>query len=353
MPSSYHWKTAAVYKEAADTVTVVFDTNRQPIHYLAGQYINITLLINNEPVTRAYSLSSAPDKDEKPAITVKRVADGIMSNYIVSHAEEISDWRAEGPHGHFFASSECRQPIVLIAGGSGITPLYSMLKYYLKTSDAKIMLIYASRNPEESIFMKALNYMEQVYSQRLSIWHCFSKRNRETIPGCKYFLDSRISPLVLKKLIRMHEQEDMRKADYFLCGPAGLILLAEESLAALGIPPSRVRREYFQPPALRTTAINLPSTPQEVLFHFYEQTNLLEVNPGNTILEAALKERIPVPYSCKTGTCGICIGKLLSGSVHMKQNYSLKEEDVNNGYILLCQSHPLGGEISIDAGALS
>ncbi|HYH14997.1 MAG TPA: 2Fe-2S iron-sulfur cluster-binding protein [Flavisolibacter sp.] len=345
----YQWKTAAIIREATDAVTIVFDSGQEPFTYLPGQFVNVGLRIDGQFVSRSYSLSTSPD-EEWPAITVKKVEGGIMSTYIVDHAEEIKEWTVEGPHGLFFLSDEAKDfnHIVFIAGGSGITPIYAMLKYALMHTSAKVTLVYTSKAWAGKIFSTALLRITQAYPDRLQLHLTLSQADAEeaSVSNC---LSGRLTKLVLKKLLKKSAAPDAGLTHYFICGPNGLIALAEETLAALEVKGEHIHKEYFTTEGLAKDEVDLPDSTQEVLLHFYEQSNLLEVAPGQTILDAALTDKIELPYSCKNGTCGKCTGKLLSGQVHMSQNFVLNKEHVQEGYILLCQSHPLTSDVTVEA----
>jgi ring-1,2-phenylacetyl-CoA epoxidase subunit PaaE len=345
----YNWKTASVVKETEDAVTIIFETNGQRFSYKPGQFVNLQQIIGEEAVSRSYSLSSSPDEDEKPAITIKKVDGGIMSNYVFHHAEEISQWEVDGPHGSFFADPQLLndKPIVLIGGGSGITPLYSILKTFLKHSNAAIFLIDCNRTWNDVVFAKGLTYLEGVYADRLRVHHFLSRETERTdFPG-RNIKTEKLNKLVLKKKLKKLLAEKISEAEYFLCGPNGLIKLSKEALESLEIPSAQIHTEYFSPADEENAVIELPQTTKEVLLHYYEQTNLLEVHPGKSILEKALEDKIPLSYSCKNGTCGKCTAKQTAGKVHMMKNYALTEDEVKKGFILLCQSHPLDDEVII------
>lgn len=348
---SYTWTTACIYRETADTVTIVFNEGSELFHFKAGQFINLTLTINAEKVTRAYSLSSCPGYDEHPAITVKQVDGGLMSTYILKHAEEIEEWDIEGPHGFFHLTAETQSSkwVVLIGGGSGITPLYSILKYLLRSTSVNVLLINTNKTERDVIFGKALMRIRQSFLHRFKTVYAFTKE----MPADTWFSDEivggRLTRIRLKKLIKEFTGVEYLNAHYYLCGPNGLLQLATDALQSFEIPAIQVFKEIFQP-AEQENSVQLPNVAQEVLLHHYERTNLLEIVPGKTILDAALEDHVPVQYSCKNGTCGICIGKLTSGKVHMKQNYALQQEQLDNGLVLLCQSHPLTADVTIEVG---
>lgn len=347
----HRWKTAHIIQETADAVTIVFDTRGQRFDYKAGQFINVCLDIKGNRVVRSYSLSSAPGFDHQPAISLKRVPDGLASNYILEQARSFSHWEIEGPFGSFGLpdSPNAAQSLVFIAGGSGITPIYSMIKSALIHTTLPIRLIYSNKKPEETIFYDALQTLREKHPARLQIQHVFTGQLPEGSMKDSDHIKGRLNRLVLKKLIGSPKTSGHHSTHYFLCGPEGLIKTGNEALVALGVPPEQIRLEYFTPPEAEDKT-SLPDQTLEVQFHFYEQTNLMDVNPGETILEAALKDRIPVPYSCKGGTCGVCTARLTAGKVHMRQNYALNETQINNGYVLLCQSHPLNDEVTVEIG---
>lgn len=348
MPNSYKWKTAGIIKETNDALTIVFDTGNTVFNFTAGQFVNLTFVLDNTPIIRSYSLSNAPDEDEKPAITVKRVAGGLISNYIFDNATQINYWEVNGPYGSFYVSPELqnKKNIVLIGGGSGMSPLNSILKYYLKHTNASITLINCNRTWEDVIFKYALNFLERTFSDRLFVWHVLSRASRNELYSCKNFSAGKLNKLILKKWLKKELGVHLNEADYFVCGPKGLLQLAMDSLASLNVNASQIHFEYFITPQ-NDSPISLPDTPKEVLFHYYEQSNLLEVKPGTTILAAALEEKMPINYSCKNGTCGLCIGKQTTGKIHMRKNLALTEEQVNEGYVLLCQSHPIDDYVTV------
>jgi ferredoxin-NADP reductase len=345
----YFWKTTCIIRETTQSVTVIFDTQGDVFSFKAGQFVNLTLSINGESVTRSYSLSSAPEHDAHPAITVKAVEAGIMSNYILNHAEEIQEWEIDGPHGFFHVTAEtenCKW-VVLIGGGSGITPLYSILKQLLLTSFTNILLVDSNKYEANVIFANALAYMQQVFSDRLKIVQVFTGSAETHTPRWSEIIQGRLSRIRLKKIIRQHLGDEYLNAQYFVCGPDGLLQHATEVISGLEVPQHQFHQEYFQAKA-KEINVSLPQEMQEVLIHHMERSNLLEVEPGKTILETALQDHVQVPYSCKKGTCGICVAKLVEGDVYMRQNYVLPNDRVNEGYILLCQSHPLNNNVTVE-----
>jgi len=311
--------------------------------------LNVKCVIDGSAVSRSYSLCSAPGVDDRTAITVKRVEGGLMSAFICDYAEQISEWRVDGPHGLFHPDEGVvsSEDVVFVAGGSGITPVFSIIKYLLNHTAARLTLVYSNRTPEETIYRHALLSLQEQYSERLNICFVFTKADASIQLLDGDFLRGRITPLILKKLLKKSNIPLDRPVHYYLCGPEGLITMAEKTLSGLGVDGQFVHKEYFTPPTNDDKNVSLPDTTLEVLIQLYEQTNLLEINPGKTILEAALEDRMAVPNSCRSGTCGMCVAKLVSGTVHMRQNFALNETMIKEGYVLLCQSHPLDNRVTV------
>ncbi|MES2374504.1 MAG: iron-sulfur cluster-binding domain-containing protein [Bacteroidota bacterium] len=342
------WKTEKVIQETLDTKTIVFNPGSESFTYKAGQFINLSTKINGVMESRSYSLSSSPG-ETFPAVTVKRIGGGLVSNYIHEYADTITEWTIEGPQGLFHIPDESSTQYAFIAGGSGITPIYSMVNDVLRNSAAEIFLLYTSKHIESKIFHSNLQQLEQQYTERLRIQYVLTSEQGQSTPSTSHVL-GRLNRLMLKKILKGHLGEKMNECELFVCGPPGLISLSEEVFSTLQIDPIKIHKEYFQPPVIEVPTIKIQESILEVLLHVREQTNLLSVQPGTSILDSALEDKIDMAYSCKSGTCGKCVGKLLAGKIHMHHNYALTEDQLHQGYILLCQSIPLNELVEIEVG---
>ncbi len=349
----HFWKTRSVIRETADVVTVTFDPGSEAFRYRAGQFINLSLNISQKKITRSYSLSSTPGADEYPAITVKATEDGFASRYIVEHAASITEWEVEGPHGVFYPDEDIlkREQLVLVGGGSGITPLFSQLKYFLQYTSATVTLIYSNRDQGDIIFAEALRFYEAIYKGRLKIWYVFTGTGYDAALF-ENRVEGRITRLMLRKLLRKELQEKVQDAACFLCGPTGFIDTATAALEEMSIPAGQVFREYFKPPA-EIAPVALPEQPLEVVINHEGRSVRLLVKPGKTILQAAIDNSVAVNYSCQSGTCGTCAAQLLSGKIQMVKNFALSGHLVQMGYVLLCQSHPAEGPVSVQTARLT
>ncbi|ULQ58240.1 iron-sulfur cluster-binding domain-containing protein [Flavihumibacter rivuli] len=347
------WKALSLLQETGDSITIKFDTMGSPFDYQPGQYIDLGFEWKGELLRRSYSLSSVPGLDENPAITVKRVEGGLVSSILTGQPDSIKEWMIEGPFGQFTpgSSSKPAKHYVLLAGGSGITPLYAIAKYLLHFSDATITLVYASRNWESTIFGQELLYLSQSFSHRLKLLFALSAEKDEGLLPPQALFKGRLTRLALKKILRPVLQENADgSSEIFICGPQGLNEMGIEVMKELGVDESGIHLEWFNPVSIDPEEGELED--QQVLIHFYEQTNLLDVKAGQSILAAALGDRIPVSYSCQTGTCGRCAAKLVSGKVKMAANYALNKDDLNAGLVLLCQAYPGDDQVTVSVNGV-
>lgn len=345
------WVTRKVTWETKDAVTIEFEKVESGFNYLPGQFINVSQVINGEKITRSYSLSSSPDLDTYPAITVKRVKDGLMSNYLVDYAEQIRELEIEGPYGSFvpLESSYQSKNVVLLSGGSGITPLLSIAKSLLsKSADVQLTLIYANRNWYDVIFADAIEAIILQYKDRLTVFHALSQHDGTKLVFGGNLIEGKLSKLLVKKLLKQLIYGKPIETHFFICGPSGLMRIYQEVLKSLEVSETEVFIEQFTAEDEPAELLNLPEITHEVLVHFYEQTHLIEIPPATSLLSAALKEGISFGHSCKSGTCGSCVALLTSGKVIMLKNYALTESEVAQGMILLCQSYPSSEDITIE-----
>lgn len=350
----YKWNTHKIVKETGDTITIHFDTAQDTFTYLPGQFLNIKIVINEELVIRSYSFSSKPS-DEFPSITVKRVIGGKMSNHLVDNAIFISTWEIEAPFGNFVLEKRVSEhaQIVLLAGGSGISPLFSMLKSIDKTTKTPL-LIYGNKSPEETIFWDELEAMKE--NRQLNPYYSFTS---DRFASSKInHIAGRFSMFMLRSIIRK-QIAMLEDAHYYICGPVGLMELYLEALLGLNISLGQIHTEYFDPVPEKNQVIENDGTCKDVIVNYfqenyindevqtYECTSLIEVKATQSLLDAMKEHNIKVPNSCKNGTCGTCWAVKTDGEVRMVNNHALTEQDISESIILLCQSYPMDQEVTI------
>ncbi|TLV01045.1 ferredoxin--NADP reductase [Dyadobacter luticola] len=334
-----------IRNEASDSKTFVFESmDGARIDYKAGQFLTFLIQMHGHEVRRSYSMSSAPGTDLNPAITVKRVPNGEISRFWIDHVKVGDTFDALPPSGRFVLDEAGENPrdLILIGAGSGITPLFSLLKQTLKTSETDhVTLIYASRNSSNTLFWDEIETWQKHYPERLSVIHIHSQP-ADDWNGIR----GRINNTRLEQLINKSLRFDRADARFFICGPFDLMRSTEITLHFMGFSNAQIRKENF--------VITSPPPPppdsfsHKILLHFRKQMHHLLVPAHTTVLDAALAEGIHLPYSCKGGRCASCAGICKNGKIHMSVNEVLTDRDLKDGWILTCSAYVDSDDVIIE-----
>ncbi|WP_373514909.1 2Fe-2S iron-sulfur cluster-binding protein [Persicitalea sp.] len=331
-----------IIQETADTKTFVLEPvddislAYRPGDASPGQFLTFLLHLENHEVRRSYSMSSAPGIDALPAITIKRVANGEVSRYWHDRVKVDTILNALPPAGRFTLDSpENDEPrdLFLVAAGSGITPLFSILKHALTYEPtSRVTLLYASRRERSIIFNDQLEEWQQRYPDRLEIIHILSQPSDDWT-GRR----GRINNYRLENIVRKRLNFATERARFFLCGPFELMRVAEITLLFMGFAPAQIRKENFvidtvPPPPKK-------SEPHTIRLNFHGDERELEVPAYTSILQAALNNSIPIQYSCKGGRCGTCAAICRAGEMRMSLNDVLTERDLAQGWVLTCTGY--------------
>lgn len=319
--------------EKYNVKTFVFERpDGQAIPYKAGQFLTFLIELNGREVRRSYSMSSAPDIDPYPAITVKRVANGEVSRLWIDHVQVGDMFQSLPPSGRFVLEDESNSShdIVLIGAGSGITPLLSLLKEALFHKPlTNITLIYANRNEKETLFMTEISALKEQFPDRLKIQHIHSQPDDEW-NGMR----GRINNTRLERFVFDALKFDRRLARFFICGPFDLMRSLEITLHYLGFKSDQIRKENFVISKIPPPPII--SNPHTISLEFGGEKFPLLVPAHTTVLDAALQNGIKLPYSCRGGRCATCAVVKKAGALHMTFNEVLTDRDLANGWILTC-----------------
>jgi len=344
-------KIKEVRKETIDTSTLIFEKPKRPIVYQPGQFLTLILPIKGKEVRRSYSLCTSPYTDEYPAITVKRVESGKVSNYLNDHMKRGDIFDVMEAAGHFVPKLEEGQvkKYILFSGGSGITPLISIIKSILKIEpESKITLVYQNRNEKSIIFKGDLEKIKAAYPGRFSQIDVLSQPEANWV-GYKGRMDAAMSSDILMDI----SGNKISAAEYFLCGPTGFMQTIFDTLIEFEVPENQLHKESFYSGEPKSKSIETVKADD----HEYDVKIILDgkeygvhVTQNKTILEAALDQDIVMPFSCQSGLCTACRGKLLHGKVDMAEDAGLSEEEFIEGYILNCVSRPLGPDVKIEVG---
>lgn len=333
-----------IRKETEDTITICF---KQPglrkIKYQAGQYITLILRINGRKYARPYSFSSAPSVDAALEVTVKRVPNGIVSNYINNELKVGDVVEVLEPMGDFTCEN-CHpmQTIFLWGIGSGITPLFSIIKDVLhKFRGTAIHLIYGNKNQESTIFRNQLSLLKQEYPTVFFMTNFYSQS--DNVIESNSIHKGRISSEFVTNLVA--QQKNLNESVHYICGPKGLKDTIQSSLMDLDVPSSSIFVEEFELVIDPKELEDIKDSKVTVFFQG-EQSEIF-VTKGKSILDVALDNDIELPYSCQTGNCSSCKGKLKEGQLKML-GLTKEREDLAQDEFLLCCSYPLVSEVNIE-----
>ena len=349
-------RVAQVVQETNDANSIRFELPpdlRDRFAFRAGQHLTLRVTIDGEEVRRNYSLCTSPDEHDW-MVTVKRIGGGLFSNWVGDTLKVGDMVDVMPPHGSFttqFDPTRSRH-LVGIAGGSGITPIMSLIKTALKDEpNSRFTLLYGNRDSSAVIFLETLAGLKDKHLGRLEIYHFLDQEEQdiELFNGIlnRERLEEAVSALV----------PDSAEVDsWFICGPGPMMDAAEGVLFDRNIPKDRIHVERFtadRPAEAISREIAQLRTEAEgvtVSVTLDGRTRRVPFTAGN-ILDSARASGLPAPFACKAGVCATCRAKVTSGKVEMAVHYGLTDEEVADGYVLTCQSVPLGDGVAVDYDA--
>jgi ring-1,2-phenylacetyl-CoA epoxidase subunit PaaE len=352
----YPLKVAEIIPETAEANSIRFEIPtelRDAFAFKAGQHLTLKATIGGEEVRRNYSLCTAPAEQDW-MVTVKRIAGGVFSNWVGDSLKAGDTVEVMPPHGSFTTEfvPAARRHIVGIAGGSGITPVLSLLRTTLKEEpDSQFTLLYGNRDSSSIIFLEKLADLKDRYLGRLSLHHFLAEEEGD-IDLFNGMLDRTRCGEAITALIGDPASVDA----WFICGPGPMMDAAEGTLLERNVDKERIHIERFtadRPSAalaaemaqLQTKAAG--ATMSVTLDGRTRRVAFTEAN----ILDSARASGLPAPFACKAGVCATCRAKVTSGKVEMAARYGLTDEEVAAGYVLTCQSVPVGDGVAVDYDA--
>jgi ring-1,2-phenylacetyl-CoA epoxidase subunit PaaE len=351
---------AAVTAETSDAVTLAFaDPNGELAGYTPGQFLTLNVEVNGTKHRRSYSLCTADGVDANPAVCVKRVEGGLVSNELVSNYKAGQTINLFTAIGNFVCQPipTAKRHIVLIGAGSGITPLWSIAKAILTQEPGSyVSLIYGNRTEASIIFNKEIAAWEEKFKGHFRVAHTLTQP-----PAGWQGPTGRINgELVLDLLPHLAPLAQVTETRYYLCGPQAMAESVEHDLLQTGVSKKLIFRESFfsdnlapEPDTHTPSAgevFEAETGPFIVSISLDGKKYEVEVPVGETILQAALDQDIDMPYSCQAGLCTACRGKCLSGKVEMDETEGLVESEIKEGYVLLCVGHPRSANVVIEVG---
>jgi 3-ketosteroid 9alpha-monooxygenase subunit B len=335
-------RVARVIDETADARSFVLEVPpalAERFRYRPGQFLSFKVPFEGKVLTRSYSLASSPDCDAEHKVTVKRIADGRVSNWMNDRLRAGDRVQVTPPAG-FFVLNEGGREIVLFGGGSGITPVISIVKSALATTRRHLLLVYANRDERSIIFRDELEALARSHPDRFRIVHSLDVRDG--------FLDEAgVKRLAAGRL----------GADFYLCGPGAFMATVESALLALGVPMERIHIERFaSPPDPGVLAPDAPdaadaqgeTVPEKITIVLDGVAHEVPYQAGERVLHAARRAGLDPPFSCEEGYCSCCMAKLALGEVKMHANDCLSKELLAEGWVLTCQSRCVSRKIRIE-----
>ncbi len=313
---------AEVVGETADARSFVLDVPPElegAFAYRSGQFVTHRVSIDGQPLLRCYSMSSSPDVGDRFTVTVKRVPGGAVSNWMIDNLKPGDVIETNCPAGVFClpTAGDGDGDVVAFAGGSGITPVMSIVKTALATTARRIHLVYANRDRDSVIFGEELKRLVERYPDRLTVSHRFDVEHG--------FIDH--------ETVRPFAGRD---AEYFICGPAPFMDIVESTLLEGDVEPQRIHIERFSPSEPPPQAVD-DSGSCRVTIELGGRTDSIDHHPGTTILQTAREMGMSAPSSGESGSCATCMARLVEGQVEMFVNNALTDEEIEEGWILTCQ----------------
>ncbi|QJD77838.1 ferredoxin--NADP reductase [Spirosoma rhododendri] len=341
-------RVTAIRSETADTNSYVLKPiNSGPVPHQAGQFLTLILQHpdgggKHHEVRRSYSLSSAPD--EPLQLTIKRIHNGELSRFLHDTLRVGDTLTSLYPAGRFTLDDEQPGDLILLGAGSGITPLFSMLKQALHHSERRVTLLYSNTRERSIIFRDELDALTRQFPNRFRLIHLLSDPSDDWT-GWR----GRLNNVLLERLLPdLLGNSDPATCQFYLCGPADYMRTIRFTLVFRGIRPTQIHREDFVIQPVVLTPPPALAQDRSVRVQYRGQDVEIQVPAYKSILQAALDEGVHLPYSCRGGRCSACVARCTSGMVHMTINDVLTERDLANGYVLTCTGYPESDGVVID-----
>jgi len=349
-------RVAEIVPETDEANSILFEVPEElksAFRFKAGQHLTLRADIGGEEIRRNYSLCVAPEADEI-RVTVKRIAGGVFSNWVGDRLKPGDTLDVMTPHGSFTCQFDpsAERRYVGFAGGSGITPVISLIRTALTVEPkSRFTLFYGNRDSNSVIFLEALAALKDRYMGRFELYHFLSDEEGD-VELFNGMLDRETCDEAIEHLV-----DDPKAVDaWFICGPGPMMDAAEGAVLDKGVANDRIHIERFtagRPSAAlaaQMAALQEEAAGQTVSITLDGRTRKVEFTEAN-ILDSAREAGLPAPFACKAGVCATCRAKVTKGKVEMAARYGLTDEEVAAGYVLTCQSVPVGEGVAVDYDA--
>lgn len=348
----YNLEVAGIRQLTSESVEVTLSIPtdiRSKFEYKAGQHLIFKHMHKGEELRRSYSLCTSPSEN-KWSVAVKKVDDGRFSSFVNEKLKVGDQLQVMPPTGKFTIDNSNKNNHIFFAAGSGITPIIAQIKDALYNyPDNQVTLFYGNKGFNSVMFREDIEALKNKFMNRFSVYNVFSREKtgidllfgRMTKDKCKHFAETIFNPSDVDNIM--------------ICGPNEMIFEVQESLAEVGVDLDKIRIELFNTDGITPTEVKNTldeiDRNKESKISIQMDGNIYEFPleyGGMNILDAGIAHGADLPYSCKGGVCSTCKAKVIEGEVLMTTNYALEDEEVQAGYVLLCQSHPRTDKVSVD-----
>ena len=350
MPEFHSLKVKEIVKETNDTVSVSFQVPedlKEAYAFTPGQYLTLKLIINNEEQRRSYSICSSSAEDI--TVAVKRVENGLVSSYLNEVLKENDEIEVMTPEGNFTLETDQakKRKFVGFAAGSGITPIMSMIKELSMDETETVFTLFYSNKMESDVIFK--HQLDKLAGDNLKINYIYTRQKLNNP-----LLEGRIDKSKATELIKA-DLSCLNADAFYLCGPEEMIFNVKSALEEFGVLNTKIKFELFTTPVLmaekpkqQEADENFDGEALVTVIYDDEEIDFNLNKDGDTILDAAMDNDVDVPFSCKGAVCCTCKAKVTEGKVTMDANYALSDQEVEDGYVLACQSHPASAKVTLD-----
>ncbi|MGN6165870.1 MAG: flavin reductase family protein [Flavisolibacter sp.] len=334
-----------IHEEVEGFKTFVFEEGHN-IQYESGQYLTLVTAHNNEEIRRSYSITSSPILNEPLSIGVKRIENGLFSRLLIDNAKVGEVLTTIGAGGLFTLPENIKtnNQVFFFASVSGITPVLSLLKTALyKYESLSIVLVYSNASPSKTVFLKELIQLKEKFSNRFHAEFLFS--NESDLSKARLHRD------LLLQTINRFSADDFSEALFYICGPQSYMRMCTYTLQEASVSKDHIKKENFNIESIKTPSLLPPDKEMHTAHIYFGKYNYdVKVYYPDSVLKAAKKQGLSLPYSCEVGRCGNCLAKCVKGKVWHSYNEVLTDKELENGMVLTCVAHPVGGDIELKIG---
>lgn len=338
-------RVAEVISETADFKTFVFEEGHG-ISYKSGQYLTLVRQQGEGELRRSYSITSSPALGEPLSIGVKRIPNGVFSRWLLDHVHPGDELQTTGSGGLFVLPNEIDQykQVFFFAAGSGITPVFSLMKTALHTlPHLQVVLVYSNASEKKAVYLEPIQKLQEKFAGRFLAELLFSNN--------PHLYKARLHRDLLLQILKEKSIAPAGQQLFYTCGPESYMRLCTYTLQGMGYPGDNIKRENF---VTHTALLARPLPPDKDSHTVHIKAGTteheVEVHYPDNILKAAKKSGLHLPYSCELGRCGNCVARCTSGQVWHSYNEVLTEKELAQGLVLTCVGHPVGGDVTIEFG---